>query len=87
MNNRRVFVIGFLGFIFASFLLVPFLGSNFFPSVDAGQFTLHVRPPVGTRVEDSAQLFARIRDGIRKVIPMPELSSIIDNIEFASQLD
>ena len=80
MDNRRVFVIGFLGFIFASFLLVPFLGSNFFPSVDAGQFTLHVRPPVGTRVEDSTQLFARIETDIRKVIPMPELSSIIDNI-------
>jgi CzcA family heavy metal efflux pump len=80
MDNRRVFVIGFLGFVLASFLLVPFLGSNFFPTVDAGQITLHVRPPVGTRVEDSTQLFGRIEAGIRKVIPHAELSSIIDNI-------
>ena len=80
MDNRRAFVFGFVGFIFASFLLVPFLGSNFFPFVDAGQITLHVRPPVGTRVEDSTQLFALIEADVRKIIPRRELSSIIDNI-------
>ncbi len=48
LANARVFVIGFLGFVLASFVLYPFLGENFFPSVDAGQITLHVRPPVGT---------------------------------------
>jgi CzcA family heavy metal efflux pump len=80
MSHRRLFVIGFLAFVLASFLLLPFLGSNFFPSVDAGQITLHVRPTVGTRVEDSSQLFGRIESDIRSVIPPNELASIIDNI-------
>jgi CzcA family heavy metal efflux pump len=80
MSRRRLLVVGFLGFVLASFLLVPFLGSDFFPSVDAGQITLHVRPPVGTRVEDSAQMFGRIEADIRSVIPQDELASIIDNI-------
>jgi multidrug efflux pump subunit AcrB len=80
MDNRRPFVIAFLGFVVLSALLVPFLGSDFFPSVDAGQITLHVRPPVGTRVEDSAQLFGRIERDIRDVIPRRELSSIIDSL-------
>jgi multidrug efflux pump subunit AcrB len=80
MHNRRPFVIGFLAFVLLSFLLVPFLGSDFFPSVDAGQITLHVRPPVGTRVEDSSQLFGRIEADIRSVIPPSELETIIDSI-------
>src|SRR5579859_3304299 len=80
MNNRRKFVIMFLAFILVSFTLVPFLGANFFPSVDAGEFTLHVRPPVGTRVENSSQLFGKIEADIREAIPARELASVIDNI-------
>ena len=50
-------------------MLVPFLGSNFFPSVDAGQITLHVRAPVGTRIEDTAAMFDHIERAIRQVDP------------------
>ena len=53
LGARKPFVIGFLAVVALSFLLVPFLGRNFFPSVDAGQITLHVRAPVGTRIEDT----------------------------------
>jgi CzcA family heavy metal efflux pump len=84
MENRRIFVAGFLGFVLLSFLLVPFLGSDFFPSVDAGQITLHVRPPVGTRVEDSTQLFGQVEADIHKVIPRNDLASIIDNLGLPS---
>jgi CzcA family heavy metal efflux pump len=80
LDHRRVFVIGFLGFVVASFVLLPFLGSNFFPSVDAGQITLHVRPPVGTRIEHAAAMFGDIEREIRKTIPPSEVSSIVDNI-------
>ena len=52
-THRRPFLIGFMVFVVLSFGLAPFLGSNFFPSVDAGQMTLHVRAPVGTRLEDT----------------------------------
>ncbi len=80
LDHRKLFVIGFLGFVVVSFLLLPFLGSNFFPSVDAGQMTLHVRPPVGTRIEHAAAQFGDIERKIRTVIPSREVSSIVDNI-------
>ncbi len=60
MARRRLFVTGFLVLTLASFLLVPFLGSNFFPTVDAGQMELHARLPVGTRIEDTLQAFGAI---------------------------
>jgi multidrug efflux pump subunit AcrB len=80
MNNRKVFVIGFLAVVAVSFVLFPFLGQNFFPSVDAGQITIHVRPPVGTRIEHAAAMFGDIEREIRKTIPSRQISSIVDNI-------
>src|SRR6202012_1650522 len=80
LAHRRRFVIGYLVLVAASFALVPFLGQDFFPSVDAGEMVLHVRPPVGTRIEDSAAEFGRIENTIRQTIPAPEMKSIIDNM-------
>src|SRR5882762_9789515 len=80
MRQRPVFVIGFLGFVGLSFLLVPFLGRNFFPSVDAGSILMHVRTQVGTRVEESANQFADVQKAIRKVIPPGEIDTLADNI-------
>src|SRR6201990_1692625 len=80
MQRRPVFVMGFLGFVAASFLLVPFLGRNFFPSVDAGSILMHVRTQVGTRVEESANQFADVQKAIRKIIPPGEIETMTDNI-------
>jgi multidrug efflux pump subunit AcrB len=80
MTRRKLFVTGFLAVMLLSFVLVPFLGSDFFPKVDAGQITLHVRPPVGTRIESTTQLFARIEADIRRVIPPSQLEAIVDNM-------
>ncbi|HWU25274.1 MAG TPA: efflux RND transporter permease subunit, partial [Rhizomicrobium sp.] len=77
---RRGFVIGFLACVLISFALLPFLGSNFFPSVDSGQITLHVHPPVGTRIETATAIFGDAERRIRSVIPPQEISSIVDNI-------
>src|SRR5580700_5113377 len=66
MQRRPIFVIGFLGFIGLSFLLVPYLGRNFFPSVDAGSILMHVRTQVGTRIEESANQFADVQKAIRR---------------------
>ena len=74
------FVIGFVAVVALSFLLVPFLGQNFFPEVDAGQMALHVRAPVGSRIEDTSAEFDRIQQQIRKIIPADELVSVVDNI-------
>ena len=80
LTHRRPFVGGFLAFVAASLLLVPFLGRNFFPDVDSGQILMHVRLQVGTRVEDSAGEFGRIQAAIRQLIPPAELGTLVDNI-------
>jgi len=80
LAHRRVFVIGFLAAVVASFALAPFLGANFFPSVDSGQITLHVRPPVGERIENASALFGDVEQQIRRTIPTSDLDSIVDNI-------
>ena len=80
LAHRAVFVIGFLAFVAGSFALTPFLGRDFFPSVDAGQILMHARTRVGTRVEESANQFAEITKAIRQIIPPEELATIVDNI-------
>jgi multidrug efflux pump subunit AcrB len=80
LSHRRPFVLGFLGVVLASFALVPMLGRNFFPTVDSGQILMHVRLQVGTRIEDSANVFAKIQGAIREVIPPAELSTLVDNV-------
>ncbi|MFZ0688296.1 MAG: efflux RND transporter permease subunit [Acidobacteriaceae bacterium] len=61
-------------------LLYPFLGEDFFPTVDSGQFKIHARARTGTRIEDMAALCDRIDNTIREIIPKRELVTIIDNI-------
>jgi multidrug efflux pump subunit AcrB len=78
--HRPVFIVGFLAFVIASFALVPYLGRDFFPSVDAGQILMHARTKIGTRVEESANQFAEIAKAIRRIIPPHELDTIVDNI-------
>ena len=80
LENRTPFIVGFLGFVVLSFALLPALGRNFFPSVDSGEMTLHVRAPVGTRIEDTAALFDGVEQAIRQAIPPTEVKSIVDNI-------
>ncbi|HEY2660559.1 MAG TPA: efflux RND transporter permease subunit [Caulobacteraceae bacterium] len=80
LQRRGLFIAGFLAFVLLSLGLVPLLGSDFFPTVDAGQMTLHVRAPIGTRLEDTAAEFDHIEQVIRKTIPPDQIRSIVDNI-------
>jgi multidrug efflux pump subunit AcrB len=80
LHHRGVFMAVFAGMAFGSMLLIPFLGRNFFPEVDAGQIKLHVRGPTGLRVEDSASLVDHVEAALREVIPPREIASIVDNI-------
>ena len=80
MGRRKAFGLVFIGLMIASLGLAPLLGRNFFPSVDAGQINLHVRAPVGTRIEETAAEFDHVEDLIRQVIPAKEMGSIVDNI-------
>lgn len=80
LAHRPIFVTGFLAFVALSFLLVPFLGRNFFPSVDTGQILIHVRNQIGTRVEETANRLADIQKAIRQVIPPENIDTMADNI-------
>ena len=80
LSHRWPIVAGFMGFVLATFALVPYLGTNFFPDVDGGQILIHARVPVGTRVEETAARFSRIEDAIRQVIPEQEIETLVDNI-------
>jgi multidrug efflux pump subunit AcrB len=88
LTHRLAFGALFLGFCAASWLLVPFLGQDFFPSVDAGLFRLHVRAHTGTRIEETAVLVDQVENAIRREIPAGEVEGIIDNIGLpASQMN
>ena len=80
LANRGRFVIGFMAVVVLSFGLVPFLGRNFFPAIDAGQINLHVRAPTGTRIEETAAEFDHIEQTIRQTVPPDQLADIVDNI-------
>jgi multidrug efflux pump subunit AcrB len=80
LEHRAIFVPLFLAFCLVSLLLIPLLGRDFFPAVDAGQFRLHVRAKTGTRIEETARLVDQIDRYIRTQIPAQEISGILDNI-------
>src|SRR3989454_8013835 len=80
IDHRRIFVAGFLLACFLSLALLPWLGQDFFPSVDSGQFTLHLRAPTGMRIEETAALCDQVENEIRKLIPPQEFAGVIDNI-------
>jgi multidrug efflux pump subunit AcrB len=76
---KRAFVI--TGVVMATpFILLPFIGRDFFPSVDTGQFRLHVRTAPGTRLEQTRLMFTAVEQEMRKVIPAQELDLVLDNI-------
>jgi multidrug efflux pump subunit AcrB len=80
LAHRAITLVLFVGFVVLSFGLIPFIGRDFFPSVDAGQLRLHVRGPAGTRLEQSELNFAGVEKFIRTQIPADEISVILDNI-------
>jgi multidrug efflux pump subunit AcrB len=81
LEHSTVFLILFFAFTVGSFaLLYPWLGQDFFPSVDSGSFKLHLRAQTGTRIEETARLCDQVDNAIRQEIPKDELVSIIDNI-------
>ena len=79
-QHRRPFAAVFLGFCTASALLIFALGQDFFPSVDAGQFLLHMRASTGTRIEETARLADLVAQAIRQAIPSDELGGVLENI-------
>jgi CzcA family heavy metal efflux pump len=80
MHHRAAFITIFLGFCIASGGLVFFLGRDFFPTVDAGQFRLHVRGRAGLRIEETARLVDQVEQEIHRELPQKEITTILDNL-------
>jgi len=80
LDHRRTVLGGMIVLVLVSLAAVPFIGRDFFPVVDTGQFRLHVRTPPGTRIEETEHYFTQVDAIIRATIPASELVTIIDNI-------
>src|SRR5712672_2450565 len=81
LHHRRTFLIAFFASCLGSLaVLIPWLGQDFFPSVDSGTFKLHLRAPTGRRIEETANLCDLVERSIRLQIPPAEVQSVIDNI-------
>jgi multidrug efflux pump subunit AcrB len=80
LDNRKKVVTAFVVLFVGSLGLYPFIGQNFFPTVDAGQLRMHIRVPTGTRVEETERRFRQVEEIIKQVIPNEELDLVLDNI-------
>src|ERR1700723_2753 len=80
ISARKIFIPAFLIACICVFALIPFLGQDFFPDSDSGQFILHIRAKTGTRIEETARLADQVENGIRQTIPPSEVNNILDNI-------
>ena len=78
--RRKGFVPIFLLLCLCVFALVPFLGQDFFPESDSGEFILHMRAKTGTRVEETARTADQVEQAIRASIPPSEVQVVLDNI-------
>jgi multidrug efflux pump subunit AcrB len=81
LHHRRAFLVTFFaGCLGSLVLLIPWLGRDFFPTIDSGSFNLHMRAPTGMRIEETARLCDLVERSIRQQLPPGQVSNIIDNI-------
>lgn len=80
LSHRKTTFLAFGVAVLAAAAIVPFVGRDFFPSVDAGQVRLHVTAPPGTRIEETERYFSRVEAEIREVVPDKDRESILDFI-------
>jgi CzcA family heavy metal efflux pump len=83
LNHKRYVVFGVAGFAILSFGLFKFVGTEFFPDSDESQFSVSVKLPVGTRIEETEKYIKQVEEVIRKNIP--EVKTIISDIGIPSQ--
>jgi multidrug efflux pump subunit AcrB len=80
LRHRKPALMASIAIMSTAFLLLPFVGRDFFPTVDAGQIKLHIRARAGTRIETTKVIFSQVEDQIRKTIPPEQTDLIMDNI-------
>lgn len=83
-NRKRAFTVA-VALMVTPLLLAPFVGRDFFPEVDAGQFRLHVRATPGMRIEETKRLFTAVAQAIRETVPQDEIDLVLENVGRPSQ--
>ncbi|HEY2404313.1 MAG TPA: efflux RND transporter permease subunit, partial [Steroidobacteraceae bacterium] len=77
--RRSRFILGFLAVAVASIgLLVPWLGRDFFPDIKSGEIDMHIRAPIGLRLEEAGKVAALVDTAVRTLLP-GHVTNIIDN--------
>src|SRR6202789_3692652 len=80
LGHATTTLVAFAVMCLGSLTLIPVVGRDFFPYVDSGQMEFHVRPPAGTRIETAMEVFKRVNEEIRRVIPPEQLQMPVNNI-------
>ena len=80
LHHRKTVLAIFALVVISGIAILPFVGQDYFPNVDTGQFRLHVRAPAGTRLEETERYFTQVEKSIREIIPSEDVDLIIDNI-------
>ncbi len=82
--RHRVVTLLVVGCVFATAgVLFMFVGEDYFPQIDSGQMTLHVRAPSGTRLESTEERFVAIEKVVKQTIP-GKIELILDNVGLPS---
>jgi CzcA family heavy metal efflux pump len=80
LGHATTTLVAFAVMCLGSLTLIPVVGRDFFPYVDSGQMEFHARPPAGTRIETAMEVFKRVNEEIRRVIPPEQLQMLVNNI-------
>src|SRR5262249_1299550 len=80
LDHRKITVAAMGTAVALALALIPFVGRDFFPAVDAGQIRMHIRGPAGLRIEETRVLFARVEEEVRRVIPPAEIDLVLQNM-------
>jgi RND family efflux transporter MFP subunit len=67
--RRKRFVVMYFGGALASLLLLLFVGQDFFPRIKSGQLALHMRAPIGTRIEETSKIATLVDQQVRELLP------------------
>ena len=82
--RHRFVTLAVVGCVFVlAGVLFTFVGQDYFPQIDAGEMTLHIRVPSGTRIESTETRFAAIEQVVKKTIPN-KVELILDNVGLPS---
>ncbi len=84
LDHKRIVIASVSAVFFGTIALYPLIGTELFPRTDAGQFIINLRSPLGSRIEYTEELAARLEKLVHQIIPPQDLSTVVSNLGLAS---